>query len=93
MYQPTLLIDEADSFLKRDDGRDNEELRGILNAGHSRNGVVIRTVGEDFEPRAFKVFGPVAYAWLVKRGHARGADSGGSLASPSSFAAACRMRR
>lgn len=30
--------------------------------------MVIRTVGEDFEPRAFKVFGPVAYAWLVKRG-------------------------
>ena len=68
MYQPTLLIDEADSFLKRDDGRDHEELRGILNAGHGRSGVVIRTVGEDFEPRAFKVFGPVAYAWLVKRG-------------------------
>jgi putative DNA primase/helicase len=52
MYQPTLLIDEADSFLKRDDGRDNEEMRGIMNAGHSRYGVVIRTVdGEDFEPR------------------------------------------
>ena len=67
MYQPTLLIDEADSFLKRDDGRDNEEMRGIMNAGHSRYGMVIRTVGEDFEPRAFKVFGPAAYAWLVKR--------------------------
>jgi putative DNA primase/helicase len=66
-YQPTLLIDEADSFLKRDDGRDNEEMRGILNAGHARGGAVIRTVGEDFEPRLFKVFGPVAFAWLVKR--------------------------
>lgn len=43
-------------------------MRGILNAGHGRSGVVIRTVGEDFEPRAFKVFGTVAYAWLVKRG-------------------------
>ena len=42
-------------------------MRGIMNAGHGRNGVVIRTVGEDFEPRAFKVFGPAAYAWLVKR--------------------------
>ena len=28
---PTLLIDEADSFLK-----DNEELRGVLNSGHRR---------------------------------------------------------
>ena len=68
MHSPTLLIDEADSFLKRDDGRDNEEMRGILNSGHERGGTVIRTVGEDFEPRAFKVFGPVAFAWLVKRG-------------------------
>jgi hypothetical protein len=69
MYQPMLLIDEADSFLKRDDGRDNEEMRGIMNAGHGRqSGSVIRTVGEDFEPRAFNVFGPIAFAWLVKRG-------------------------
>ena len=67
MHRPTLMIDEANSFLKRDDGRDNEEMRGILNAGHSRHGVVIRTVGEDFEPRAFKVFGPVAFAWLVRK--------------------------
>jgi putative DNA primase/helicase len=67
-YQPTLMIDEADSFLKRDDGRDYAEMSGLLNAGHARGGMVIRTVGEDFEPRAFKVFGPVAFAWLVKRG-------------------------
>jgi putative DNA primase/helicase len=66
-HKPTLLIDEADSFLKRDNGKDNEDMRGILNAGHARGGQVIRTVGEDFEPRAFEVFGPVAYAWLVKR--------------------------
>ncbi len=32
-YQPTLLIDEVDAFLK-----DNEELRGALNAGHRRGG-------------------------------------------------------
>jgi putative DNA primase/helicase len=34
--QPTLLIDEADTFLK-----DNDELRGILNSGHKANGSVI----------------------------------------------------
>jgi Sec-independent protein translocase protein TatA len=67
-YRPTLLIDEADSFLKRDDGRDYAEMSGLLNAGHARGGTVIRTVGEDFEPRAFHVYGPIAYAWLVKRG-------------------------
>jgi putative DNA primase/helicase len=68
LYRPTLLIDEADSFLKREDGRDNEELRGIMNAGHARGGAVIRTVGEDHEPKSFAVFGPIAFAWLVRKG-------------------------
>jgi len=46
---PTLLIDEADSFLK-----DNEELRGVLNSGHSRDGAyVIRCVGDNLEPTRF----------------------------------------
>lgn len=46
---PTLLIDEADSFM-----RDNEELRGVLNSGHSRAGAfVVRCTGDDLEPRRF----------------------------------------
>ena len=41
-FRPTLLIDEADSFL-----RDREELRGVLNSGHVRaSAVVVRTVRE-----------------------------------------------
>jgi putative DNA primase/helicase len=47
---PTLLIDEADTFLP-----ENEDLRGILNSGHKRGGAVIKCTGEDFEPRAFNV--------------------------------------
>jgi hypothetical protein len=40
-WGPTLLIDEADTFL-----RGNDELRGILNSGHKRsNAFVIRTSG------------------------------------------------
>ncbi|MBI3782092.1 MAG: DUF3631 domain-containing protein [Deltaproteobacteria bacterium] len=54
---PTLLIDEADTFLA-----EREELRGILNAGHTRSSQVIRTVGDDHEPRAFRVFGAKALA-------------------------------
>jgi hypothetical protein len=62
--RPTLLIDEADTFL-----RDNEELRGVLNYGHSREGQVVRlvVVGDDYEPRAFSTWCPVAIAtidWL-----------------------------
>jgi Protein of unknown function (DUF3631) len=56
---PTLLIDEADTFLK-----DNEELRGVLNAGHRRGGQIIRTVGDYHEPRQFSTWAPVAIAMI-----------------------------
>ena len=57
--RPTLLLDEADTFAK-----DNEDLRGILNSGHRRNGMVIRIVdaGGDHEPRQFSTWAPVALA-------------------------------
>jgi Protein of unknown function (DUF3631) len=58
-HQPTLMVDEADSFL-----RDNEELRGVLNAGHRKGGTVLRNVGDDHEPRAFSVYGAVAIALI-----------------------------
>src|SRR5262249_47402616 len=56
---PTLLIDEADTFLK-----ENDELRGILNTGHRRGGQVLRTVGEDHEPRQFSTWAPAAIAMI-----------------------------
>jgi putative DNA primase/helicase len=56
-YRPTLLIDEADVYLK-----DNEELRGIINSGHIKEGQVIRVVGDDHEPRAFSTFCPTVIA-------------------------------
>ena len=57
-YEPTLLVDEADTFLE---GR--EDLRGVLNAGHDRqSAMVLRCTGEDFEPHLFGVFAPVAIA-------------------------------
>lgn len=59
---PTLLIDEADSFLA-----DNEDLRGVLNAGYRRrSSFVIRTTGRDFQPTRFNVFGPKAIAMIGK---------------------------
>ena len=52
LWQPTLLVDEYDTFIK-----DNEDLRGIFNAGHSRkNAFVIRTTGEDHTPTQFNVW-------------------------------------
>jgi hypothetical protein len=55
--QPTLLVDAADTFLN-----ENEGLRGVLNAGHKRGGQVLRCVGDDAEPRAFRAFAPAAIA-------------------------------
>jgi hypothetical protein len=59
--RPTLLLDEADTFAK-----DNEDLRGILNSGHRRNGMVIRVVesGKDYEPRQFSTWAPIALAGI-----------------------------
>lgn len=57
---PTLLIDEADAFF-----RENEELRGIINSGHTRTSAyVIRTVGDDFEVKQFSTWGAKAIAGI-----------------------------
>ena len=59
-WKPTLLVDEADTFLKKSD-----EMRGVLNSGHTRfNAYVIRTVGEDHEPRLFGTWAPKAIALI-----------------------------
>jgi len=61
-FSPTLLIDEADSFLG-----DNDELRGINNSGHRRwAAFVLRTVGDEHEPRQFSTWGPKAIALIGK---------------------------
>src|SRR5262245_55044053 len=57
---PTLLIDEGDSFVK-----DNEELRGILNSGHTKAAAhVIRNVeiNGEYKPRRFSTWAPKAIA-------------------------------
>jgi putative DNA primase/helicase len=62
--RPTLLIDEADSFMK-----DNEELRGILNSGHTRLAAnIIRNVEVNGEhrPRRFSTWAPKAIATIRK---------------------------
>ena len=58
--RPTLLIDEADTFLQ-----DSDELRGVLNCGHQRHkAYVIRTTGEDHEPRQFHTWAPKVIAQI-----------------------------
>ena len=59
-WKPTLLIDEADTFV-----RENEELRGIVNSGHTRSSAyVVRTVGDDHEPKRFSTWSAKAIALI-----------------------------
>ena len=59
-WKPTLLIDEADTFV-----HGNEELRGIINSGHTRStAYVIRVVGDDFEPKQFSTWAPMVLAMI-----------------------------
>ncbi|WP_119273135.1 DUF3631 domain-containing protein [Taklimakanibacter deserti] len=59
-FSPTLIIDEADTYL-----RDSDALRGILNSGHSRSmAFVIRTVGDDHEPKHFSTWAAIVVAMI-----------------------------
>jgi hypothetical protein len=59
-YQPSLLIDEGDAFLSF-----SEELRGILNSGHTRRGaVVIRCDGDPIEARTYSTWTPKVVALI-----------------------------
>ena len=61
-FRPTLLVDEADSFAIA-----NEELRGILNSGHTRDTAsVVRLTGDDHEPKDFSTWAPKAIASIGK---------------------------
>jgi putative DNA primase/helicase len=60
--RPTLLIDEADTFIK-----DNEEMRGILDSGHTKTAAyVIRNVevNGEHKPRRFSTWAPKAIATI-----------------------------
>ena len=62
MYGPTVLIDEADTFLES-----NPEMAGILNKGYEHRGVVVRveTIGDRLQPVPYRVFGPKAIAGIA----------------------------
>ena len=66
-YSPTLLIDEADTFMEG-----KSEMAGVVNKGYERGGVVLRVEssnrGDQIE-RAFEVFGPKAMAGIMLERH------------------------
>jgi hypothetical protein len=61
-WRPTLLIDEAELLLK-----DNEDLRLILNSGHTRDMAwAIRVNPDTLEPERFQTWAPKALASIGK---------------------------
>lgn len=64
---PTLLIDEADTFI-----RQNDELKGLINAGHTRTSAYVgrtASVGDGHEPRLLNVWGAKAFAGIGMEKH------------------------
>jgi len=60
-HPPTLLIDEADAlFGTKVKAEQNEDLRGLLNAGHQRGLMYGRTVGPQHVPTEFPTFAMAA---------------------------------
>ncbi|AUX78119.1 DUF3631 domain-containing protein [Sinorhizobium fredii] len=58
LWKPTLLIDEADTFIS-----EKSELRGVLNSGHRRSQAhVLRCVGDNNIPTPFSTWCPKAFA-------------------------------
>lgn len=59
IHQPTLLIDEADTYVKNGD----RELIGIINSGHTKaSAYAYRCSGEDHTPTKFSTWMPMGLA-------------------------------
>lgn len=60
---PTYVLDEVDTIWNAK-GRDNEDLRQAINAGHEAGGAIDRIVGDEMVPVSFDVFGPMALSGI-----------------------------
>jgi hypothetical protein len=63
LWKPTLLIDEGDTFINND----NEDLKGIINSGHTRDtAYILRTEGDNGNrhPKQFSTWTPMALAMI-----------------------------
>ena len=58
VQRPTLLLDEGDRYIREASG----DLVSVIDAGHKKNGTVLRCVGDHNEPRCFSVWAPMTIA-------------------------------
>ena len=63
LHKPCLLLDEAETYMKQD-----ENIRGIVNAGHKKRlANIYRCDGDDSEPKKFSLWSPMAIAGIGKQ--------------------------
>jgi putative DNA primase/helicase len=62
-FQPTLLLDDADSWLLRDL---KDERHSLINSGHKRGGKVLRCAPDTFELQSFSTFCAKAIIFIGK---------------------------
>jgi endogenous inhibitor of DNA gyrase (YacG/DUF329 family) len=81
----TILFDEVDAIFNPKNGGNNEDLRGLLNAGYKRSATIARCVGDakDMKVQRFPVYAPAALVGI----------SGGMPATITTRAITIHMRR
>jgi hypothetical protein len=63
----TILFDEVDAIFNPKNGGNNEDLRGLLNAGYKRSATIARCVGDakSMKVERFPVYAPAALAGIA----------------------------
>ncbi len=63
----TILFDEVDVIFNPKNGGNNEDLRGLLNAGYKRSATIARCVGDakDMKVQRFPVYAPAALVGIA----------------------------
>lgn len=81
----TILFDEVDAIFNPKNGGNNEDLRGLLNAGYKRSATIARCVGDakNMKVQRFPVYAPAALVGIA----------GGMPATISTRAITIHMRR
>ena len=62
-YRSTMLFDEVDGIFRGRD-EDSKDLKRLLNSGYRTGATVLRTVGDQHEPKRFSTFSPKLLAGL-----------------------------
>ena len=66
VWQPSFIIDEFDTVLASKDG-DKNELKAVINSGHTRGQVVFRCITDEHKPEPFPTFAAKAIGMIGRK--------------------------